>query len=59
MGEHASQSDSTWRAVAGWAWSHRRKILAGVAVALPLVARYVPGFPDGALLDVLRVYLGA
>jgi len=39
--------------------TNRRKIYAAAVVALPLVSRYVPGFPSDEILGVLRAFLGA
>lgn len=62
MGEHSATTAGTWskvRDVAGWAWRNRRKLAAGAIVALPFVARYVPGFPAEEAVDILRGFLGA
>jgi hypothetical protein len=58
MGTHSVESSKLREA---WYWSvaHRRKILSGVVVALPLVARFVPDFPSDEILTVLRGLLGA
>jgi hypothetical protein len=58
MGEH-SAPESQWAAALGWAVRNRRKIAAALVVALPLLARLVPGFPADDVLSVLRTYLGA
>ncbi|MEU0245164.1 hypothetical protein ABZ192_12665 [Streptomyces sp. NPDC006235] len=58
MGEH-SAPENKWAAALGWALRNRRKIAAALVVALPLLARLVPGFPDDVLLDALKAYLGA
>lgn len=42
-----------------WLVANRRKVAAAVVVALPFVARFVPGFPDDVIADALRAYLGA
>ncbi|MCI3271033.1 hypothetical protein [Streptomyces cylindrosporus] len=62
MGEHSAPNAG----VAGkalevvrWVWRNRRKVAAAAIVALPFVARYVPGFPSEEAVDVLRAFLGA
>lgn len=40
---------------AAWVIAHRRKLYAVSVVAIPLVARYVPGFPTDEVLSVIRV----
>lgn len=61
MGEH-SKPETGWRTRAvqaiRWLVDNRRKILAAAAVALPLVSRYVPGFPSEEILTVMRAVLG-
>ncbi|MGX1133198.1 hypothetical protein RKD49_005388 [Streptomyces glaucescens] len=42
-----------------WAKAYRKSILAVAVVALPLVSRYVPGFPSDEILKVLGAILGA
>ena len=62
MGEH-NKPESVWRTrlvrAARWVITNRRKIYAAAVVALPLVSRYVPGFPSDEILGVLRAFLGA
>ncbi|MGW5637124.1 hypothetical protein [Streptomyces sp. NPDC003832] len=58
MGTHSADT-SKLREALYWAVAHRRKLAAAVVVALPLVARLVPGFPDDVIADALRAYLGA
>jgi hypothetical protein len=58
MGEH-SAPENKWAVALGWALRNRRKIAAALVVALPLLARLVPGFPADDVLSVLRTYLGA
>ncbi|MFJ9318812.1 hypothetical protein [Streptomyces globisporus] len=62
MGEHSAPDDG-WKANLGravlWLVANRRKVYAGLVVALPLLARYIPDFPSDALLDAARVFLGA
>jgi hypothetical protein len=58
MGTHSDES-SKLREAWYWAVAHRRKILSGAVVALPLVSRFVPDFPSGEILTVLRGFLGA
>lgn len=59
MGERASQNEPAWWRALAWAVAHRRKLIAGAVVLLPLVARYAPGFPADEVLSALRAYLGA
>jgi hypothetical protein len=59
MGEHtATPTDSSWLRALKWCVAHRRKLIAGAIVALPLVSRFVPGFPADVFVDVLRSFLG-
>jgi hypothetical protein len=58
MGTHTADS-SKLREAWYWAVAHRRKILSGAVVALPVVARFVPDFPSDEILSVLRGFLGA
>lgn len=48
-----------WRTALTWVVTHRRKVLAAAIVAIPLLSRYVPGFPADDVLSVLRAFLGA
>lgn len=59
MGEHGKSEPVWWSRAARWVVENRRKIYAAAVVAIPLVARYVPGFPSDEILGVLRVFLGA
>lgn len=65
MGEHSAPRrayDAVFMAVYDgimWVAEHRRKLYAGALVALPLAARYIPGFPADALLDVCKAFLGS
>lgn len=47
------------RDVARWVWRNRRKVAAAAIIAIPLAARYVPGFPADDAVSVLRAFLGA
>ena len=62
MGEHG-KSEPVWRTrlvgAVRWVVENRRKIYAAAVVAIPLVSRYVPGFPSDEILGVLRAFLGA
>jgi len=62
MGEH-SAPDGGWQGKLGraalWLVANRRKVYAGLVVAVPLLARYIPGFPADALMEAARVFLGA
>jgi hypothetical protein len=62
MGEH-SAPDKGMKAkateLARWAWRNRRKVAATAIVAIPIAARYLPGFPADEALAVLRSFLGA
>lgn len=58
MGTHSADS-SKFREALYWLVAHRRKVAAAVVVALPFVARFVPGFPDDVIADALRAYLGS
>lgn len=44
---------------ASWFVANRRKLYAVAVVAIPLAARYIPGFPADALLDACKAFLGA
>ncbi|MCX4572297.1 hypothetical protein OHB41_03670 [Streptomyces sp. NBC_01571] len=62
MGEHnAPDSGVTAKAmdVARWVWRNRRKVAAVALVAVPVVARCLPGFPAEEAVSVLRAFLGA
>lgn len=59
MGNHSADNPSRIREALYWAVAHRRKILAVAVVALPLVARVVPGFPAEEVLTVVTGFLGA
>lgn len=59
MGEHSTDSEPTWLRAAQWVVDNRRKLIAGALVALPIVARYVPGFPTDEVVSILRSFLGA
>lgn len=62
MGEHSAADSGTVskvRDAAGWVWRNRRKLAAAAIVALPFVARFVPGFPADEAVRVLRGFLGA
>jgi len=59
MGTHSVETPSRLREALYWALANRRKLAAAVVVALPFVARYVPGFPDDVIADALKAYLGA
>lgn len=50
---------SKWRTAGATAWRNRRKILLAAAVTVPIMARYVPGFPADEALSVVRILLGA
>lgn len=59
MGEHSKPSWTSRLSDAGrWLAENRRKVYAVAVVALPLVSRYVPGFPSEEILSVARVILG-
>ncbi|MFI8830556.1 hypothetical protein ACIGPN_05960 [Streptomyces afghaniensis] len=58
MGDHSAPTNK-WTQSLGWLVRNRRKVAAALVVALPLVARLVPGFPGDVLLDALKTYLGA
>lgn len=58
MGTHSADS-SKWREALYWVVAHRRKIAGAVVVALPFIARLVPGFPADVIGDALKAYLGA
>jgi hypothetical protein len=58
MGNHSADS-SKLREAYYFVVAHRRKILSGAVVALPIVARFVPDFPSDEILAVLRGFLGA
>ena len=59
MGEHAVAQESRWIRAAKWAVANRRKIAGALVLALPLIARYAPGFPADEIMSALRAYLGA
>jgi hypothetical protein len=59
MGDHSTESSSVLREALYWAVANRRKILSVAIVALPIVSRFVPGFPSDEILAVLRGFLGA
>jgi len=59
VGEHSKAEPVWWSRAARWAVENRRAIYAVVVAAIPLVSRYVPGFPSDEILGVLRVFLGA
>lgn len=42
-----------------WALAHKRAVAAVAVVAIPLIARAVPGFPAEDALRVARLFLGA
>ena len=61
MGEHSAPDNGVIgkaRDVARWVWQNRRKVAAAALVALPVVARYVPGFPADEAVSLLRTFLG-
>jgi hypothetical protein len=62
MGDHSAPdggwSDKLSRGVT-WFVANRRKLYAAAVVLIPLAARYIPDFPSDALLDALKVFLGA
>lgn len=59
MGEHEAPGKPSWRVALDWALAHKRSILGVAVVALPLLSRYVPGFPAEEVLSLLRSFLGA
>ena len=59
MGEHSKAEPVWWSRAVRWVVANRRKIYAAAVVAIPLVSRYVPGFPADEILGVLRAFLGA
>lgn len=62
MGDHSAPDSgalSKLGRVARWTWTHRRKVAAVALVAIPILARYVPGFPAAEAVSLLRTFLGA
>ncbi|MFF7408692.1 hypothetical protein [Streptomyces lydicus] len=59
LGTHSMPAAGKMRTALAWLTKHRRKVYAVVVVLLPLVARYVPGFPADEILSVVRGILGA
>lgn len=56
MGKHSTKSTPCWlQAIA----AHKGKILAALVVLIPLISRWVPGFPTDEVLQALRIFLGA
>jgi hypothetical protein len=45
--------------LARWVWRNRRRVAAAAIVAVPIAARYLPGFPTDEAVAVLRSFLGA
>lgn len=58
MGEHSANKRSLALRALDWVRAHKRLTLTVSAVALPVVARYVPGFPSSEVLSALRLVLG-
>lgn len=55
MGKHA-----VWATGAlDWVRVNKGKTLALAVAALGLLSRYVPAFPSDAVLDIVRILLGA
>lgn len=59
MGDHSIETSSTVRDAFVWLLANRRKVVSVAIVALPIVSRFVPGFPSDEILSVLRGFLGA
>ncbi|MGW6754537.1 hypothetical protein [Streptomyces sp. NPDC055006] len=59
MGEHSAEEPAKVAKALAWVAAHRRKIYGVIVVALPLVARYVPGFPADAVLKIVQAFLGS
>jgi hypothetical protein len=62
MGDHSAENGPLKQMAldaGAYAWRNRRRIAAGVLVALPLLSRYFPGFPVDDVVKVVRLFLGA